>query len=352
VIDLDDASAVRAADPGGMLDRVAALPRDCAAGYAVGISTVGLPAPDGVTAIAVCGMGGSAVSGDVMRAIFRERLAVPIEVVRSPVLPGYCGPRTLVVCSSYSGDTAETLACFEEAHDRGCRIVPVTAGGRLAERATEVGLPSVIVPGGLPPRAALGHLAFGMLGALERVGLIPSLSEQVAECVANLEALVLRLGPGVEASGNPAKELAIALHGRLPVVWGAEGLGSVAAARWKTQLNENAKSPAFSSSMPELDHNEVVGWSSGTGEAFHVIALRHRNEHADVAARFDLSLGIAGEAGAATSEVWAVGGSPASQLFSLVLHGDFVSVYLALLRGVDPTPVGAIDRLKRSLAGR
>jgi glucose/mannose-6-phosphate isomerase len=191
-----------------------------------------------------------------------------------------------------------------------------------------------------------------MLGALERVGLLPSLSEQVGECVANLDALVLRLGPGSGAGGNPAKELASAIHGRVPVVWGGEGLGSVAAARWKTQFNENAKSPAFSSAMPELDHNEVVGWSSRTGEAFHVIALRHRNEHPDVAARFDLSLGIAAEAGAATAEVWAEGASLLSQLFSLVLHGDFASVYLALLRGVDPTPVEAIDRLKRSLAGR
>jgi len=352
VIDLDDAASVRAADPGGMLEAVAKLPKDCAAGYARGIEVDGLPTPDGVTSVTVCGMGGSAVSGDVMRALFRERLAIPVEVVRSPVLPEYCGPHTLVICSSYSGDTAEALACFEEARSRGCRILPITSGGALGERAVEAGLAVVAVPGELPPRAALGHLAFGMLGALERTGLLPSLSSQVAECVRTLEELASHLGPDVRVPQNGAKELALRIQGCVPVVWGAEGLGSVAAARWKTQLNENAKTPAFWSSMPELDHNEVVGWTSGTGDGFHVVALRHQDEHPDVAARFGLSLEIAGEAGANTSEVRAVGLSPLSRLLSLVVHGDFMSVYLALARGVDPTPVEAIDRLKRSLAGR
>ncbi len=136
----------------------------------------------------------------------------------------------------------------------------------------------------------------------------------------------------------------------MPVIWGAEGIGAVAAARWKAELNENAKVPAFWSEMPELDHNEVVGWSPGRGRGFFVVALRHDGELPDVAARFPPSIDIAASAGAGVAEVWARGGSDLSRLLELVLRGDLVSTYLAISRGVDPTPIEAIAQLKRVLA--
>ncbi len=351
MIDLDDEGAVRAADPSDMLEAVAALPEHCREGYRAGRTAPDLPSGDGLTAVAFCGMGGSGVSGDVIRALYRERLRVPVDLVRGPVLPEFCGPHALVICCSYSGNTAETLACFEEAVRRGSRIVTVTSGGELARRAEELGLARVPAPSGFQPRAALGFLAMGSLGALEGVGLVPVLDRELEEAAAVLEATAARLAPGRAREENVAKDLALRIGDRVPVVWGAEGIGAVAAARWKTQMNENAKVPAFASSLPELDHNEVVGWSAGAGDRFFLVALRHEGEHPDVATRFPLSIEIAERSGIAHEEVWASGLSLLARVLSLVMTGDFASVYLGIARGEDPTPVVAIDRLKRALAG-
>jgi glucose/mannose-6-phosphate isomerase len=349
-LDLDDPSAFAANDSSDMLGAVGGLPSDCRAAYVTGRSTEGLPSPDDVSAVTCCGMGGSAVAGDVLRAVFRERLHVPVDLSRSPELPGYAGPHTLVVVSSYSGNTSETLAAFREAAARGCRIIGVTSGGTLGRECEEHGVAVVPVPSGLSPRAALGHLAFGAMGALESSGLLPPLEADVDETVAELVGLADELRPDMPSSSNLAKRPAGWLGDRVPVVWGADGIGSVAAMRWKTQMNENGKVPAWFSSMSELDHNEVVGWSEGTGETYGVIALRHEGEPDELAARFPLSEAIARDAGAKVDEVAARGRSNLAQLFSLIMIGDFTSVYVALRRGVDPTPVLAIDRLKAALA--
>src|SRR5262249_18430728 len=161
-------------------------------------------------------------------------------------LPEFCGKDTLVVPSSYSGNTAETLACFELAADRGCRLVAVTSGGELARRAAEHGVPTVPVPPGFQPRAAVGHLTFGLLGALQAMGFVPTLEDEVDHVATVLERLRNRIGPEVPESDNPAKRIASSIGNRFPVIWGADGVGSVAAARWRTELNENAKVPAFS----------------------------------------------------------------------------------------------------------
>ncbi|HSL12257.1 MAG TPA: bifunctional phosphoglucose/phosphomannose isomerase [Actinomycetota bacterium] len=351
MIDLDDVGRLRELDAGDMLGAVASLPAQARTSYADGRALSPLPSLDGVAAVTYCGMGGSAVAGDVLRSLFRGRLGVPIEVNRGPELPGYCAPSTLVVVCSYSGGTAESLAAFEEALARGCRTMALTSGGELADRATVAGIPVVRVPEGLMPRAALGHLAFGLLGALEAAGLLPRLGADVDEAVEEMERLVADLGPDVPADRNAAKQVAVAMGERVPVIWGAEGFAATAANRWRTQWNENAKLPAFSSALPELDHNEVVGWSEGTGRSFAIVALRETDEAPDVAGRFDLSLDIARRAGAEPVEVRASGTSPLARLFSLVVLGDVASTYVGLGRGVDPSPIEAIARLKAALAG-
>jgi len=351
VTDLDDLGVLRGADPGGMLAAVGGLSEQCRRSYEAGHATEGLPSAEGVTAIAVCGMGGSAVAGDVFRALYVDRLGVPVQVVRGPSLPEFCGLHTLVVASSYSGNTAESLACFEEAVHRGCRIVAVTSGGRMADRTAELDLARVAVPAGFQPRAALGWLALGTLGAIEAMGLIPSLAGDVDEAATELASLAASLAPEVPTEQNLAKRVALAATSRTPVIWGAEGFAAVAAMRWKTQFNENAKVPAFFSSVPELDHNEIVGWSAGTGERFLLVALRAEGEHPEIAPRFPLSEDIARRAGVQVEEVWARGRSALARLLTLVTVGDFASVYLALARGVDPTPVEVVEQLKRSLAG-
>ena len=350
-MNLDDAAALKAADPGGMLDAIAALPRDCRAAYDAARARTDLPPAGGVTSVVFCGMGGSAVAGDLLRAVYRDRLTVPVEVNRSPQLPAHAGATTLVAVCTYSGNTAETLASFAQARARGCRVVVVTSGGRAKELAEAGGIPVVIVPGGAQPRAALGHLGSAWLGALEAMGLLPGLGGDVDEAVAELTDLVAELGPEVPAAENAAKRLAGAIGDRSPVVWGAEGIAAVAAMRWKTQMNENGKIPAFSAAMSELDHNEVVGWTRPFGERFAVIALRHDGEDPSISPRFPLSADIARSAGAIVEEVHASGRSSLARLLSLIIVGDFASVYVALRRGVDPTPVTVIEHLKAALAG-
>jgi glucose/mannose-6-phosphate isomerase len=350
IVDLDDGPVVRGHDPGGMLEVIGELGSHCREGYSNGASASGLPDLADVRGVVFCGMGGSAVAGDVLRSVFRDRLGVPVEVNRSPALPEHAGPHTLVVVSSYSGNTAETLAAFRETTKRGCRSIVVTSGGTIAEEAAEAGVPVVFVPGGFQPRAALGWLAFTALGALEAAGLLPPLADDVAEAAEEVDARAAVCGPDVSAGDNPAKRLAEGIGERIPVVWGSEGIGAAAAARWKTQFNENGKVPAWWASMSELDHNEVVGWTRPFGRAHALIALRHESEDPEVAARFPLSLEIAAEAGAETHEVWATGRSALARLLSLIAFGDFVSAYVAIRKGIDPTPVDVITRLKAALA--
>jgi glucose/mannose-6-phosphate isomerase len=347
---LDDERELRAGDRSGMLEQVATLPRQVREGYELGLAAPDLPSAEGVSALAVCGMGGSAISGDVLRALAAPRLGVPVVVVRSPELPAWCQHRTLVVASSYSGETAETLAAFEEALRRGCRTIVVTSGGALGDRAAELGLGRVLVPGGSVPRAAFGYLALGLLGALEAMGLLPPMRADVEEAAAEAEARLAQLAPGLPTTANPAKHLAEAIGERVPVIWGAEGIGAVAALRWKAQLNENGKVPAWSSALPELDHNEVVGWSDERGRRSFVVALRHEGEPAGVPERVELSLEIARDSGALTEEVWASGTSALARLLTLVAHGDMTATYVGLAHGEDPTEMEAIVRLKRALA--
>jgi glucose/mannose-6-phosphate isomerase len=349
-VDLDDREAVRARDASGMLGAIGALGSHCREGYAHGRAASGLPDLADIRAVVVCGMGGSAVAGDVLRSVFRGRLGVPVEVNRSAELPEHAGVHTLVLVCSYSGNTSETLTAFRAAAKRGCRVLAVTSGGILADEAAGHGAPVITVPGNFQPRAALGWLACSSLGALEAAGLLPQLADDVAEAADRIDERAAACGPDVAAEENAAKRLAADVGDRVPVMWGAEGIGAVAAARWKTQMNENGKVPAWWSSMSELDHNEVVGWTPPYGSAYAVVALRHDGEDAETARRFPLSLAIAEEASASTHEVRTDARSTLARLLDLIAVGDHVSAYVAIRRGVDPTPVDVITRLKAALA--
>jgi glucose/mannose-6-phosphate isomerase len=348
VIDLDDVAALSAADPAGMLRTVGELSSQCRAGFEAGRAADVRPVAS--SALVFCGMGGSGVAGDVVRAVYGGRLRVPVVVVRGAELPAFCGADTFVIASSYSGGTAETLDACEAAAKRGCSVVAVTSGGALLERASALGAPVARVPGGLMPRAAFGFLVLAAIGILERAAILETVEDDVRSATAELDTVLSTLAPAAPSAVNEAKRIAAEIGARVPVVWGEEGIGATAAGRWKNQMNENAKTPAMASALPELDHNEVVGWSEGAGDRFAVVALRHEGERADDAARFAPSLDIAASSGAHTYEVWARGSSPLSRLLSLVAIGDHASTYLAALRGVDPTPIDAIVRLKQALA--
>jgi glucose/mannose-6-phosphate isomerase len=333
-----------------MLGTVAALGEHIEAGYASGLATTGLPSLDSVTSVVFCGMGGSAVAGDVLRQTFRDRLPVPVDVNRTPLLPAYAGPHTLVIASSFSGETSETLSSVEEAIRRGCRMLAITSGGSLGALCDEHAIAQASVPAGFQPRAALGHLTFAMLGALQAAGLLPSIAADVQETLSSIRGLTAGMAADVPTTENPAKELAGWLDDRVAVVWGADGVGAVAAMRWKTQLNENGKVPAWHAAMSELDHNEVVGWVKPFGSMHAVIALRSDHEHREIAARFPLSLDIARDAGAEVREVAVPGRGALATLLSLVTIGDFASCYVGIRHGADPTPVEVIQGLKAALA--
>jgi glucose/mannose-6-phosphate isomerase len=316
-----------------------------------GEAAAGAPAtparPDGV---AVCGMGGSAIGGELVLAT-AGRLDVPAAVVRGYELPAWVRPTTLVVAVSYSGETEETLACAEEALSRGCRPVCVATGGRLAALAVAHGAPTVPVPAGLQPRAALGVLATPVAAALVQAGLCADLRADVGEAAALLDELASDLDPAVPEEANGAKALARRLAGRLVLVCGA-GVTAPAARRWKTQVNENAKAPAFWAELPELDHNEIEGWSSvpALAAATQVVLLEDPGWPAALARRAQLTAAGLGAHGAGVERLTARGSAPLARAASLIGLGDWVSYYLALLYGVDPTPVTAIESFKRRLA--
>jgi glucose/mannose-6-phosphate isomerase len=347
---LDDPAAIEGTDREGMLASVGSLGAQLAEGYRAGTSSPGLPSAEGVRSLIVCGMGGSGVAGDVIRALYAERLPLPITVCRGYTLPDSCGSDTLALAVSFSGETEETLAAYVDAVARGARMVVICGEGELAALAEADEVARLPTPSAIPaPRAALGFLAGAAIGVLEAVRLVAPAEEGVRQAASHLGELSRSLGPDRPVEVNEAKRLASWLLGRTPVIWGSEGLAEAAAVRWKTQCNENAKVPAFWSVIPELDHNEIEGWTPGAGRPYAAVVLRHGGEHPRIGARIDATKEAVSGSGLALREVHATHGAPMAALFSLIMMGDFASTYLGILRGVDPTPVPVLTALKERL---
>lgn len=352
-MNLDDPAGIDAGDPSGMLAAVEAWPDQWYEGLerARAVPPSELPSAKGIDAVVVCGVGGSGIAGDVLRVVAAPRSQVPVVVVRGYEMPAFVGPRTLVFCVSYSGDTAETLAGFEIALEREARLIAVAGPGALAKRAAEANVPLVAPVDGLVPRAAFASLAAAPLVVLERLGLAPGLAPELdatQELVAGLAAEVRR---DVPETRNEAKRIARALDGFAVHVWGSQGPLAVAASRWKAQLNENAKLPASSAQLPELAHNEVVGYDLGHPnlDATALVILAAENEDPRVEAVRAAAAEIAAERMGLVAAVAVPGETAVARLVAGVVLGDFVSVYLALLRGVDPASMTAITTLKQAV---
>jgi glucose/mannose-6-phosphate isomerase len=313
------------------------------------VESANLEPHDAADGLIVAGMGGSAIGGALARAALADRALRSIVVTRGYGLPPWTSPETTVLCSSYSGNTEETLAAFEAAGAVGAHRIVATTGGKLAAAAREDGVTVIPLPGGFQPRAAVGY---SLVVALEVAGLAGAgerLHSEIDVAAARTEELVTRWGPGGSQDEFP-KELARGLHGTVPQVAGS-GLTSPIAYRWKCQINENAKMPAFSNELPELDHNEIVGWQSAADLGrFSAVFLDDSDLHPRIRQRIELTRGLIAAQAAATFTIESVGSTPTERLLSLVLLGDLVSLYLAVLRGVDPGPVAEIDRLKNALA--
>jgi glucose/mannose-6-phosphate isomerase len=344
-----DRDAIAAVDEGRQLEDILALP-DHLRDALWRVEAANLEPHDATGGLIVAGMGGSAIGGSLARAALGDRALRPIVITRGYGLPPWTAPDSTVLCSSYSGNTEETLAAYEAAGAVGAHRIVATTGGKLADAARSDGVAVIPLPGGFQPRAAVGY---SLVVALEVAGLAGAgerLHSEIDIAAARTEELVVNWGPGGPQDSFP-KDLARGLHGTVPQIAGS-GLTSPIAYRWKCQFNENAKLPAFSSELPELDHNEIVGWQSASELGrFSAVFLDDSDLHPRIRQRIELTRGLIAAEGAATFRVESVGASATERLLSLVLLGDLVSLYLAVLRGVDPRPVAVIERLKSALAG-
>jgi glucose/mannose-6-phosphate isomerase len=338
-------------DTVGMWGLTAGLPEQVQAALTLGTGAGPLPEPGDIDHVVVLGMGGSGVAGDVLAAIAAPELSVPVVAVKGYEAPAFVGPRTLCFAASFSGSTEEVVESASAAAAAGARMVVLSSGGRLADLASEWRAPWVPLPGDIPmPRAGIGAVAIPPLVVLERIGLLPGITERVTATVAQLK----RRRDQLITDANPALELARRIGGTIPLIYGTGAVGAVAATRWKNQVNENAKAPAFAHSHPELCHNEVCGWGQHgdvTRQILTLVQLRHDFEHPQVARRVELVKEVVDEVVASVQEVRAEGEGVLAQLFDLVLIGDFTSLHLAYEVGVDPGPIPVLDDIKRRLAG-
>lgn len=310
-------------------------------------------AADDIDNVVVLGMGGSGIAGDVLAATVNAAVTVPVTVLKQYRIPAFVGPRTLAFALSYSGSTEETVAMAEAAGERGANVIAVSTGGPLAELAERFKGLHLPCPEGYMPRAALGALVAPLFVAATRMGMLPEGEAWLESARAQLAARRDQCAPETARAANPARELARRVGRTIPVVYGGGALGAVAAMRWKADVNENAKAPAFWNTYPELDHNEICGWGQHgdvTRQVFTLVELRHSFEHPQVGRRFAITREIVEEAVGGVLEVQAQGEGRLAQLLDLMYVGDWTSLYLAYDAGVDPGPIDAIFRLKDSLA--
>ena len=341
--------AIQAVDPRQQLEDIVAMPEHLRDAL-WRVESAKLIEHDCPRGLVVAGMGGSAIGGALARVALGDRASRPIVMARGYALPSWTTPDTTVLCASYSGDTEETLAAYEAAQALGAHTVVVTTGGRLAEQARVDGVPVVPIPGGFQPRAAVAYLLVTALEVARTCGAGEGLHSEIDVASAHAEKLVAQWGPDAPEN-SLAKSLARGLHGTIPQITGA-GLTAPIAYRWKTQINENAKLPAFWSELPELDHNEIVGWEGASALGpFSAVFLDDSDLHPRIRQRIELTRGLIASRGGATFRVDTVGETRMERLISSVLLGDLVSLYLAVLRGVDPYPIEVIDQLKAALVG-
>lgn len=292
----------------------------------------------------VCGMGGSAIGGDLAAAAIGDQLTKPLVAVRGYELPSWSTPEWAVLCSSYSGNTEETLACFEAAEALGARRFVVSTGGQLVERAREAGIPVVAPPGIYQPRVAVAYMVVAAAEIAALTGVAPRIRTEIDAGAAFLEREALTLKA-------KAAEIAATIGAATTVIYGSD-LTVPVAYRWKCQVNENAKQPAFSSTLPEADHNEICGWAAEAGAgSMASVFLEDCDQHPRERRRFELTAEAVAASSAPVVRLETVGETRVERLLWATLLGDLVSLEIARQRGVDPESIVAIDRLKEGMAG-
>lgn len=290
----------------------------------------------------ICGMGGSAIGGDLAAAALGDRRTKPVTVIRGYALPSWATPEWTVLCSSYSGETEETLACFSAAEALGARRIVVSTGGALVDQAREAGVPVVGLPGIFQPRAAIAYTFTAAAEVAALCGAAPRVHTEI-------DAAAAFLTEQSDALRARAAEIAARLEGTVPVIYGVDLTGPVAR-RWKTQVNENAKLPCFYSELPEADHNEICGWNEiAAGANLAAVFLEDRGQHPRERRRIELTAAAVGDAGATSVRVETSGETRVARLLWGTMLGDLISLELAERRGVDPLAVEPIERFKAAM---
>ena len=349
---LDDPATYARLDPEDLVSRIEALPGQVEDAWEAG-QRLELPASyRRVENIAVLGMGGSGIGGSLLQALGVDLGATaPVFTVRSYTLPAYVDERTLVLASSNSGNTEETVAAFERALERGARCIAIATGGRLAQIARERGVPSLLFDWGGEPRAALGWSFIAPLAICSKTGLLPDLAGPLSDAAGELRTLGGEIARHVDEQANPAKRLARRLAGHLPVFVGAGALAPVAY-RWRTQVNENANSWAIWDELPEMNHNAQAGYGlpRRVVPLLHAVFLRHQAIHRRVRARIEATTAELASEGVSAEVLDVPGRHLLGQVLWAVHFGDYVSYYLGLLNDVHPSATPALTRIKERMA--
>ncbi|MFU8796375.1 MAG: bifunctional phosphoglucose/phosphomannose isomerase [Dehalococcoidia bacterium] len=351
MVDLDNASIYSEFDKSGMLRHLQGFPEQCMRAWQK-VMALKLPGDySRIFGVVILGMGGSAIGGDIVQRLASLESSVPVWVHRDYGLPAFVDESTLVIASSYSGNTEETLSAFRQSLKTPARKLVITSGGELNRLAEAEGIPTYFIEYKAPPRAAFPHSFVPLLGIFQKLGLIEDKAADVREAVQILTDMTGDIVETQPRSSNPAKQLAARLQGRVAIIYGAEVMSEVAR-RWKAQFNENGKNWAFCETIPELNHNAVIGYSlpADMKQKAFVIMLGSRSMGSRNALRYRATAELLTRAGIAHETVESRGESVLAQIMGLVLLGDYCSFYLAMLNEVDPTTIDAIDFVKQYLA--
>lgn len=353
---LNDPSLIQKYDRSNMMGLIASFPRQCRVAKKIALAfTLPRSYKKRYENIICTGLGGSAIGADIMRSYILDSAKTPLVVNRGYLLPAFVNSRSLVIVSSYSGNTEETISAYKDARSKGATIIAITSGGCLRKMSEADGCAVLAIPGGLPPRAALGYSSITLLTVLSKAGIVKDQSGRIDEAIAVMSRLQdERIGFGVAQKDNIAKTVAVRLYDKYPVIYGAQDRIDAVVTRWRGQLAENAKTLASSHFFPEMNHNEIVGWDHPAEilKDCAVVILRDGGDHPRVAKRMDITEKLIRSRCASITEVHSSGKGLLARIFSLVYTGDFVSFYLAMLNRCDPTPVARITYLKKQLSGK
>jgi glucose/mannose-6-phosphate isomerase len=348
----NDSEKIATVDRANMLDGLARFPEQIKESLAIA-ETVERFNFLKVDNVIIAGMGASAISGDIMASLFRDKLDVPLIVNRDYDLPKWVNKDTLVVCISYSGNTDETLSSFKIAYQKKCKIICISTGGKLQELAEKRQVPFVKIPSGIQPRAATAYLLFPSIIFLKKIGLLKTtIDADIEETIEITREFVTMNNKAVPEEMNQAKQIARKIHNTIPQIYGW-GIYTPIAVRWRHQLNENSKIIARTDIVPECNHNDIVGWSQNPdiSKQFSCILLRDKEEESiDLTTRLNFMRDLFHNTAGSVFEVQSKGKSQLAKMMYLMCLGDFTSCYLAVLRGVDPSPVDIITELKKRLA--